>query len=83
MNKLCIRKVFLVTYSQVDEVQCSNRERFVEMVLEAFDPRKKTFVQPVQCAVSKASHSESGFHYHICTKFSKKTNVGMVRSATF
>ena len=63
--------MFLVTCSQVDEVQCSDRERFVEMVLKAFDPRKESFVQPVQCAVSKESHSESGCHYHICVKFSK------------
>ena len=40
------------------------------MVLKVFDPRKESFVQPVQCAVSKESHSESGFYYHICVKFS-------------
>ena len=40
------------------------------MVLEAFDPRKENSVQPVQWAVSKEPHSESGFHYHMRVKFS-------------
>ena len=72
LNKRCIRKVYLVTYSQVNEEKCSDRERFAEMVLEAFDPRKESSVQPVQWAVSKEPHSESGFHYHMCVKLSNK-----------
>ena len=70
LNKSCIHKVYLVTYSQVDEEKCSDRERFAEMVLGAFDPRKENSVQPVQWAVSKEPHSESGFYYHIFVKFS-------------
>ena len=62
LNNHCIRKVYLVTYSQVDEVKCIDRE----MVLEAFDPRKESSVQPVQWAVSKEPNSESVFHYHMC-----------------
>ena len=68
LNKRCIRKVYLVTYSQADKEQCSDRERFAEMVLEAFDPRKESSVQPFQWAVSNEPHSESGFHYHMCVK---------------
>ena len=52
----------LVTYSQVDKENSSDREKFVEMVLEAFDPKKENSVQPVQWAVSKEPQSESGFH---------------------
>ena len=70
LNKRCVCKVYLVIYSQVDEEKCSNRERFAEMVLEAFDPRKENSLQPVQWVVSKESHSESGFHHHMCVKFS-------------
>ena len=62
MNKRCIRKVSLVTYSQVDKEKSSDRGKFVEMVLEAFDPKKESSVQPVQWTVSKEPHSESGFH---------------------
>ena len=68
LNKRCIREaLYLVTYSQVDEGRCSDRERFVEIVLEAFDLRKENSVQPVQ-SVSKEPHSESGFHNHMCVK---------------
>ena len=70
LNKSCIHKVYLVTYSQVDKEKCSDWERFAEMVLEAFYFRKENSVQPVQWAVSKELHSESGFHYHMCVKFS-------------
>ena len=70
LNKRCIRKVYLVTYSQVDEEKCSDRERFAEMVLETFVPRKENSMQSVQWAVSKEPHSESRFHYHMCVKFS-------------
>ena len=62
LNKRCIRKVYLVTYSQADKEKCSDRERFAEIVLEAFDPRRESSVQPVQWTVSKEPHSESGFH---------------------
>ena len=58
LNKRCIRKLYLVTYSQVDKEKCSHRERFAEMVLEAFDPRKENSVQPVQWLVSNEPHSE-------------------------
>ena len=70
LSKCCICKVYLVTYSQVDEEKYSNRERFAEMVLEAFDPRKENSVQPVQWAVLKEPHSESGLHYHMYVKLS-------------
>ena len=40
------------------------------MVLEAFDPRKENSAQLVKLAASKEPHSESGFHYHMCVKFS-------------
>ena len=48
LNKRCIHKVYLVTYSQVGKEKCSDRDRFAEMVLEAFNPRKENSVQPVQ-----------------------------------
>ena len=53
LNKPCICNVYLGSYSQDDEEKCSNQERFAEMVLEAFAPRKENSVQPVQWAVSK------------------------------
>ena len=58
LNKRCIHKVYLVTFlvtfpSQVGKEKCSDRERFAEMVLEAFNPRKENSVKPVQWAVSK------------------------------
>ena len=49
LNKRCTRKVYLVTYSQVDEKKCSDRERFAKMVLEGFDLENS--MQPVQLAV--------------------------------
>ena len=66
LSKHCICKVYLVTYSQVYEGKCSDQERFAEMVLEAFNPRKESSVWPVQWVVSKEPHSESWFHYHMC-----------------
>ena len=57
LNKRCICKLYLVTFSQVDEGKSSNRERFAERVLEAFDPRKESSVQPVQWEVSRKPHS--------------------------
>ena len=48
LNKLCIRKVYLVTYIQVDGEKSRDRERFAERVLGAFDPRKESSVKPVQ-----------------------------------
>ena len=48
LNKRCICKVYLVTYSQVDGEKCSDQERFAEMVLEAFNPRIESSVWPVQ-----------------------------------
>ena len=52
LNKRCIRNVYVVTNSQDDEERGSDQEMFVEMVLEAFDPRKDSSVQPVQWGVS-------------------------------
>ena len=49
LNKRCTRKVYRVTYSQVDKEKCSDRERFAKMVLEAF--HLKNSMQPVQWAV--------------------------------
>ena len=69
LEKRALRKVYLVTYSQADESKCSNRERFGELVIEAFDPKKESTVQPKQWAVSKEPHKQNGFHYHMCVKF--------------
>ena len=55
--------MYLVTYSQVIEEKCRNREMFPEMMLEAFDPRKENSVQPVQWEVLIEPQSESGFHH--------------------
>ena len=79
LNKRCTRKVYLVTYSQVDEEKCSDRERFAKMVLEAFDPKKESSMQPVQWAVSKELHSESGFYYHVCVS-SQIRNASVVQT---
>ena len=79
LNKRCTRKVYLVTYSQVDMEKCSDRERFAKMVLEAFDPRKENSMQPVQWAVSKEPHSESGFDYHVCVS-SEIRNASVVQT---
>ena len=54
LNKRCLRKVYLVTYSQVGEEKCSDRERFTEMVLEAFDPRKRTL-----CSLSSGQYQKN------------------------
>ena len=71
-NKCCIRKVYVVTCSQVDEEKRSDRERerCAEMVLEAFYPRKENSVQPVHWAISKEPHSELEFYYRMCVNFS-------------
>lgn len=70
LDKRAVRKTYLITYSQVDKNKSSDKERFTEQVIEAFDPTKESNVQPVQWASCEEYHQEDGTHYHMCLKMS-------------
>ena len=71
LSTRAVRKVYFITYSQVDVTKCSDRERFADIILEAFDPRKESSVQPIHWAVCKEQTENTAFFYSLeCTKHS-------------
>ena len=69
LSNRSVRKVYLITYSQVDKKKCSDKETLCGKVIEAFDPTNESNVKPVQWASCEESHENGGIHYHMVIKF--------------
>ena len=61
------RTTYLVTYSQADTSKFPTREKFANVVVDAFNHEKK-FNRVVQWACSKEKHENGGVHYHLALK---------------
>ena len=65
-----IRRVYLITYNQADTV--SSRQRFADLVLEAFhfrDENTESRVEQWSCCLEY--HADGGVHFHMAIKLSK------------
>ena len=63
------RRVYLITYSQADTTKVSSRQRFAEIVLEAFQLRQvsnESTVQQWACCLEL--HQTGGIHFHMAIK---------------
>ena len=60
-----VRKVYLITYSRVDQQLCGSREEFGNIVLDAFAFNRGT-VRALHWAVCKEPHEGGGYHHHMC-----------------
>ena len=63
-----VRRVYLITYSHADTRKGPSRQRFAEIVLEAFELRGTSVVQWACC---KEPHSAWGIHFHTPIKLSR------------
>lgn len=67
-----IRRVYLITYSQADTLKVSSRQRFANLVLEAFhfrDENTESRVEQWSCCLEY--HADGGIHFHMAIKLSK------------
>lgn len=72
-----VRRVYLITYSQVNADIFPTRESFVTIVEDAFSTCN---VQILQWVCAKENHIESGFHYHMGVKLFERHRWRRVRS---
>lgn len=63
-----IRRVYLITYSRADTRKVPSRQRFAEIVLDAFELRGASVIQWACC---KERHTTGGVHLHMAIKLSK------------
>ena len=63
-----VRRVYLITYSHADTRKVPSRQRFAEIVLEAFELRGASVVQWACC---KEPHRAGGIHFHMAIKLSR------------
>lgn len=68
-----VRRVYLITYSQADTTKVPSREKFSDIVLQAFQQRE---VHNAQCAVEHWSccleyHRDGGVHFHMAIKLTR------------
>ena len=64
-----VRRVYLITYSQADTTKVSSRQRFAEIVVEAFQLRQvsnESTVQQWACCLEL--HQTGGIHFHMAIK---------------
>ena len=68
-----VRRVYLVTYSRADANLCDTRDRFAELVLQAFNFQRGG-VRALHWVVCREAHEGGGFHYHmaICLSSNKR-----------
>ena len=66
-SKKCVRRTYLVTYSQADRVKFPTRESFGEVVAKAFNAGSgKVGVDYWACCLEE--HKNGGEHYHVSVK---------------
>ena len=68
INLRCVRQVYLITYSQADEVRFPSRISFADAVLFSFNDTPAKVVQWC-CCLEK--HSSKGIHYHMTVKLDR------------
>ena len=73
-----MRKVYMITYSQVNLEKCPDKKTFTEFVLKAFDFENST-VKPMHWAVCKEAHQNGENHYHMYIKLNKNRRWGGVK----
>ena len=68
-----VRKVYLITYSRADPILCDSRQRFADLVVNAFHFNAGR-VRALHWAVCREPHEGGGFHYHmsICLSDNKR-----------
>ena len=64
LGRRTVKKVYLITYSRVNEQLCDSRNKFADLVIEAFQFERGN-VRPLHWAVSREPHETQGFHYHM------------------
>ena len=64
-----VRRVYLITYSQVNVDLCPTRESFATIIQNAFTACN---IQLIQWVCAKEDHAESGFHFHMTVKLSER-----------
>ena len=73
-----VRQVYLITYSQANIELVPTRQRFADLVLEAFNFGR---VQPLHWAVCQEPHIHGGFHYHMALCLSSNMRWGPAKRA--
>lgn len=63
-----VRRVYLTTYSHADKRKVPSRQRFAEIVLEAFELGGASVLQRPCC---KEPHRAGGIHFHMAIKLSR------------
>ena len=66
LNARSVRKVYLITYSQVDKELFPTRRSFVDVVLQSFND-----ANVVQWCCSLEQHISAGVHYHMAIKLDR------------
>jgi len=71
------RSVYLITYSKADLKKVESRQKYAEIVLQAFS---KGVAKVVQYAVCLEQHKDGTPHYHMCLKLNKQRRWKGVRN---
>lgn len=75
------RRTYLVTYSQADLEKVPTRERFADLVVDAFlEGGEKQKAKPLHWACCQEEHADGGKHYHLCIKLSQPKRWKTVKS---
>ena len=72
------RCVYLITYSKADVNVCDSREKFAEIVKEAFS--RQGTAKIIQYVESKELHKDGHPHFHMCLKLDKQKKWMAVRN---
>ena len=61
LRERVVRRVYLITYSRADEELCESRQKFADMLLQAFSFNRGA-VRPPHWVVCREAHEGGGFH---------------------
>lgn len=64
------RSVYMITYSKADLTKVPTKERFVELIFEAFHRTGTARIIQYICCIER--HKDGAPHYHMCIKFDKQ-----------
>ena len=74
------RVVYLVTYSQAEKAKVGNRERFSEIVLEAFNETGSVNNFVIQWVCCEEKHKDGNTHFHMAVKLNLQRRWLSVRN---